>query len=297
MSYDFQVWSVKPLTADAFPKPEMWRRESTAWTHSRESWQIVVFPSNHVEPEDIPEEIRKLLPGIKWLTNLNLEGRSTSEALLLARFAATGIAVASHGAVLDPQERSIQSPSGVKRLMSPRSEETLDVVQMSWWFLDSPIENSVGREQLISLFERLLPEVLPKRYGTHEPPQHVYAKTGNEDFLKFLNENLHRIVVWYPHRPVVSVSFHLAQPVGAHKLGFRTNHLAIAVEKVALTQPGWSTNLTRLWEQTSALVRPIYGDVRLLGNFKGWEQLSREASGIRQSRGGGVGFPRNWAKP
>jgi len=268
MSYDLQVWSVKPLSPEAFPNPGLWQRESAAWTHARKNWQIVVSASDRVEPEDIPEEISKLLPGIEWLTNLNLEGHATTEAFRLARSAARRIARSSYGAVLDQQDGSIRLPSGIKRLMSPRSTETFDVVSMSWWFLDSPIGDSVGREQLVSLFERLVPEVLPKRYGTHEPPQHVYAQAGKEHFLKFLNENLNQLVVWYPHRPVVSVSLQFAHPVGAHKLGFRTNRLNIVVEKEALAQPGWSTNLKRLWEQTSVLVRPIYGDVRILGNYK-----------------------------
>ncbi|HEX6802934.1 MAG TPA: hypothetical protein VF133_04575 [Terriglobales bacterium] len=73
MSYDLQVWSVRPLNPDGFSKPEMWQRESAAWTHAHKNWQIVVSASDHVEPEDIPQEISNLLPGVEWLTNLNLE--------------------------------------------------------------------------------------------------------------------------------------------------------------------------------------------------------------------------------
>lgn len=268
MSYDLQVWSVRPFNADAFPDPEMWHKGTAAWTHARKSWQIVVSAPDHVEPEDIPEEINKLLPGIEWLTSLNLEGRATSEAFRLARSAAADIARSSYGAVLDQQDGSIRLPSGIKRLMSRRSKEAFDGVAMSWWFLDSPIETRGGREQLVTLFERVLPELLPKRYGGHEPPQHLYAQTGKEHFLTFLDENLHLIVVWYPHRPVVSVFLHLARPAGAHKLGFRTNRLEIVVEKDALAEPGWSTSLKRLWKETSILIRPIYGDVRILRGFK-----------------------------
>src|SRR5258708_27882191 len=74
--------------------------------------------------------------------------------------------------------------------------------------------------------------------------------------------------VWYPHRPVVSVYLGLPNPVGAHKEGFRANRLRIDVEKAALLEPGWATTLQRFWRQASALVRPIYGDVRVLGNYK-----------------------------
>ncbi|HEX6802933.1 MAG TPA: hypothetical protein VF133_04570 [Terriglobales bacterium] len=152
--------------------------------------------------------------------------------------------------------------------MSPRSKETFDVVSLSWWFLDSPIEVQEGRDRLINLLERIFPEVLPKRYGSHEPPQLVYAQTGREHFLSFLDENLHDIKVWYPHRPVVSVHLNFPKPIGAHKLGFRTNCFSIEVEKRALTEPGWATTIRHLWREVSLLINPIYGDVRVLGNYR-----------------------------
>src|SRR5215469_7308248 len=115
MSYDIQVWSVGPLQRDAFRQPEMWKEQPSSWTIERKNWQIVVSSSDRVEPEDVPEEINKLLPGIEWLTNLNLEGRATKEAFRLAQSSASEIARFSHGIVLDQQDGSIRLPSGVKR--------------------------------------------------------------------------------------------------------------------------------------------------------------------------------------
>lgn len=138
MSYDLQVWSVRPHQQDAFRQPELWELGPSAWSHTRKSWQIVISASDTVEPEDVPEEVNKLLPGIEWLTNLNLEGRGTAEALRLFQSSATDIARFTHGAVLDQQEGSVRLPSGVKRLMLPRSKDTFEVISMSWWFLDSP---------------------------------------------------------------------------------------------------------------------------------------------------------------
>jgi hypothetical protein len=140
MSYDLQVWSVRPFQPDAFGQAELWQQEFRAWTHARKNWQIVVSESDRVELEDIPEEISALLPGIEWLTNLNLEGIAPPEAQRLIRTTASQIARFSYGAVLDQQSGSIQLPSGVKRFVSPRSKESFDVVSMSRWFLDSPIE-------------------------------------------------------------------------------------------------------------------------------------------------------------
>jgi hypothetical protein len=180
MSYDLQVWSVKGFQQNGFRQPEEWEKKSGAWTQARKNWQIVVSESDRVLPEDVPGDASNLLPGIEWLTHLNLEGKATAEAMRLVQSAATEIARFAHGAVLDQQDGSIRLPSGVKRFMSPRRKEVFDVLSLSWWFLDSPIESREGRERLLNLFERLLPEALPKRYGSYEPPQLIYAQSGKD---------------------------------------------------------------------------------------------------------------------
>jgi len=246
----------------------MWLTNPSSWTLARKHWQIVVSSSDKVEAEDVPDEINRLLPGIQWLTNLNLEGKRTKEAFRLTQSSAVDIARFSHGIILDPQDGSIRLPSGIKRLLSSRSKEPFDVIKMSWWLLESPIESRQGRERFVELLQRMMPEVLPKRYGLYEPPQHVYAETGKDHFLQFWDENIHDMIVWYPHRPVVSVYAGFPSPLGAHTLGFRTNHLSIEIEKSALAQPGWAIAAQRLWKETSKFIRPIYGDVRVLSNFE-----------------------------
>ena len=284
MSYDLQVWSVRPFQPHVFRQFESWERGPSCWSHARKNWQIVVSASDTVEPEDIPEEVSKLLPGIEWLTNLNLEGRATAAALRLAQSTANDIARDSHGAVLDQQEGSVRLPSSVKRFMLPKSKETFDIVSMSWWFLEGPLLDRGGRESFVNLLERMLPEALPKRYGLYEPPQHHYAKTGRGHFLEFLDANLHDTLVWHPQRPVTYVHMGFPDPFGPHKLGFRANHLSIDVGKGALSQPGWATSLKLFWERASILIRPIYGDVRSLGGCR-WMGFDRKwragASGIR----------------
>lgn len=139
-----------------------------------------------------------------------------------------------------------------------------DVVVVSGEF-DSESPRPRGPSESIRAY---FPEALPKRYGLYEPPQHVYAETGMEHFLRFLDENLHDMKVWYPRRPVASVHLGMPNPVGAHNLGFRTNHLSIEIEKNAVSEPGWATTLKRFWRKASQLICPIYGDVRILQNYQ-----------------------------
>jgi len=276
VSYDLEVWSVHALDPTALRDPEKWERpDDGEWVRSGSSWQILLSGSSKLLPEDVPDEIAQLLPGIKYLTSITLEGRRTNEAMQLLKSASTHLAKSLHGVVLDKQEDTTITPSGVKRFVPPpRYEKTFSVLCFSWWFLESPLLSATGRESFLALLERLLPEALPRRYGLYEPPQHMYAETGRAHLLRFMERNVHDFVVWYPHRPITSLYLGHPDPVGASKLGFRTNHLEIEVESAVLKQPGWSDNLQRLWKELSRLLMPIYGEVRILGG--------------RQRRGGTV---------
>jgi hypothetical protein len=121
--------------------------------------------------------------------------------------------------------------------------------------------------EFLSLLERFLPEAMPRRYGLFEPPQHTYSKTGRRHFLNFLQEHQDEITVWYPHRPVLNVSLRCSSDWGTRQQGFRTNLVEIGVEAIALEQPGWKVALHRFWRAASQLIRPFYGDVRILEGF------------------------------
>lgn len=267
MSYDLEVWSVRPIENPAFRHAEKWQQEESYWTYSAPDWQIVVGRSNKVLPEDVPDEGMKTLPGIEYLTQLQLEGKSTEQARKLAHSTALDLAKAAHGVVFDPQEETIRTPSGVKRFVKPGKQEKFSVLSLSWWFLDSVLLANAGRESFVNFLERNLPEALPRRYGLYEPPQHVLEQTGKAHFIQFLGENLHQTKVWYPHRPVVYVSLGCPNPLGASKRGFRTNHLRIDFEHAVLEQPGWAKTIYAFWQDVSRLVKPFYGDVRILDGY------------------------------
>lgn len=206
MSYDVQVWSVRPFGPSALRNLERWQHPvETQWIYPGSTWQISICGSSKVLQDDVPEEIANALPGINYLTELNLEGLSTNEARELLPSNANHIAKELHGVIFDPQEGTTRTPAGVKRVVPPAKQETFSVLSFSWWFLESSLLSCVGLETFVSLFEKLLPETVPKRYGLYEPPQHVYTETGKPHLLQFLEENAFDMKVWYPHGPVSSV--------------------------------------------------------------------------------------------
>ena len=266
MGYDLQIWSVRPFAPAFLKQSDKWRRSGDGYRSlPHAGWQIVINPSDKVLPEDVPAEVAALLPGIAYLTELNLEGDAPTKAMQLLRVTAKDIAKGAHGIVEDPQEDTITTPAGVKRFVPPKTEKKFSVIGLSWWFLTDVLGSSAGRDRFLSLLEKRLPEALPKRYGLYEPPQHKFAETGKAHLRDFMGKNLDNLMVWYPHRPVTKVQVACPKRPGASGLGFRSNLFEIEIESAVLKQPGWKAALELLWHEMTHLLRPIYGETRTIG--------------------------------
>lgn len=270
MSYDIQIWSVRAVgLPDAFPQAERWQREGDDWVCATKHWQIVASPCVSALFEDVPEAVASALPGIGYVTGLSLEPiGAPKRARELLHSTGRSLARAAHGVVLDRQTDLVTTPAGVQRYRRGRRADRFAIVALSWWFTAGPLLQPAGRRRFVTLLESTLPEGLPQRYGTFEPPQEMYAKTGREQFLSFLDQHLGESVVWYPQRPVVGVSLWCSPDWGAMRQGFRTNWLQILLEADCLSQPGWAAALKGFWHESSLAIEPFYGDVRTLRGFK-----------------------------
>jgi hypothetical protein len=268
MSYDIRVWSVKePDWTDKLSESDGWLFEDRSCVLNKATWQIVVGPALPVEDGDIPDDVIDKLPGIRYLTEINLEplGAPQSGHDLLRKIV-NRMAKDSHAVVEDPQQGKILTPRGVQRIKKAAAEERASVFQLSWWFNESPVLQDDGLHQLVNTMEKLLPEALPKRYGRFEPPKFRYDDHGKNHFIKFLaDEDL--FVVWYPHYPVLNVNFGIYSGFGPTRQGYRVNHISITVHASALSQPGWNLALKRFWYGSSEVIKPFYGEVRLMSGY------------------------------
>jgi hypothetical protein len=242
VSYDIQIWSVDPIPLpSALPDVGRWKQEGGGWVRANQNWQIVLGSSVKALPEDVPEGIGGLLPGISYLTELNLEPVGAPKiAYKLLRTVSNRLGKAAHGVVFDPQIDRVITPSGVKRYQPQPRDERFSILSLSWWFTEGPLRTAGGLREFVSLLETMLPEAMPKRYGLFEPPQHIYSETGRENFLGFLQQHLDDVIVWYSHRPVVDVSVFYSPKWGNTRQGFRANYVRVGVEAKSLEQPGWN---------------------------------------------------------
>jgi hypothetical protein len=206
MSYDIRVWSViEPEWVNILPESEGWQAQRESRLLGKSTWQIVVRPTLLVEDEDIPDEVLVKLPGIRYLTEVNLEPISAPGfAHDTLRRLVKRASKAAYAAVEDPQKGTVETARGVGRITRRRSDERGQVLNLAWWFNDGPVLQADGLLQLVNTMERLLPEALPRRYGAYEPPQYKYEEQGKERFCEFLAEE-RLATVWYPHYPFLHV--------------------------------------------------------------------------------------------
>lgn len=222
-----------------------------------------------VDDEDVPEYIAKQLPGIAWLVELHLAPQSApASGISKIQSVAKSIARQFHGIIEDPQNDEIWLPSGVKRFVAPRAATTFDALEMSWWVADNSLRDAQGLNRLVDVMKRTLPEAIPRRYGEYEPPQFKLEVHGEQHFRDFLvNETL--MGVYRCTRPVIELSISNSDAPGVDSRGggYKANRFSVTIEASALQQPGWDKQLRAFWENVSLVLRPLFGDVRILRGF------------------------------
>lgn len=260
MSYDLVIWCVKP--ADP----------ARAGTVAKGKGWVVNVAVSACMAEDVPDEVIERLPGIQVRVDLSLEPIDAPKAGRTAVWKiAREIARSSLGVIEDPQEDSVELPSGVKRYTPIKHEPNARVssLEMSWWFDHHNLLETAAIERFVDALQRWLPEAIPRRYGTYEPPEHDYAATGRAHFVAFLAENRMNSVVWYASRPVLYVSTSVGDKTGWvmhwQQRKFRCSRISIQLVGMALDQSGWQEGLRRAWRHLSRELRPFYGDVRTTG--------------------------------
>ena len=189
MSYDLNIWSRKRVEID---QDEIVIGE----------YVLTAEESAAVEDEDIPIDVMLSLSGIKYLTSFYLQPFTNDKAVIgKATRYVKKLAKEFGGVVEDPQlENSV--PLVVKRKTFTRAVSDADTISISW-YMDCQKSLSDKLADFIELLEKYLPQALPRRYGSYEPPQFKYAETGKDHLIQFLNDE--RSPVIYCTKPITYI--------------------------------------------------------------------------------------------
>ncbi|MCM1431540.1 MAG: hypothetical protein NC125_08990 [Muribaculaceae bacterium] len=113
--------------------------------------------------------------------------------------------------------------------------------------------------ELLALFERYLPNALPRRYGAFEPPQYKYEVGGKEAFMNFWKEEVNP--VWYAGKPVQGVFISEAYRDAFDINQWKCNRFSICILEEALCYENWRASLTKVLYELMVLFEGFYGDI------------------------------------
>jgi hypothetical protein len=292
MSYDLNLWTVKCVPATAIHELVPDAKVSNARVElAGNGWLVAFEPSTRVELEDIPDEVAAALPGIGWLTSVNMEPITAPNATKnKIKVILKTIAKEFGGVVEDPQADTVSLPSGSKRYRPAMQDidSRVATLNLNYWFTDSPLRTRAGRELLVDYIARHLPEALPRRYGLYEPPSEKWEIGGKTAFLDFLDRQARdSMVVIYTSRPCVGLSISPAS-VGWIRRGgtqiFRCGCLKLEFEFGALEDDGWRTAVERAWLNITKIVKPFATNVEVVdgwilrGRGRLWSDSRTESS-------------------
>jgi hypothetical protein len=305
MSYDLKIWSSGQIGKSTTLLTEAgYKKNNDYFTRAGNGWLINISPSLTVEPEDIPDTIMQALPGISYLTEINVEpisapGEIRNETLRLCK----ALAKEMKGVVEDPQDGTVKLPSGMKKISYANLKvKDTSLVSLFWYFEDLTFFKSKQIDHLINLFERYMPDALPRRYGEFEPPQNKYAETGKEHLIEFL-KNCYGMPVWYATKPFTHLFLNVPNiekeielcltekivkrptvkkdPQSFYKQAqskYRYGWIEIHMIQEVFLQPDWNLAVKRLFTETAKLLNSFYAEVRREKHFFGsslWRGIPR----------------------
>lgn len=265
MSYDLRIYTIEKQDFSILKSKFNINITKDGFIYPLSNHQIVVTNENPIEDEDIPQQVGKELPGLKYLIECNLEPitdkeKHIKELLKIGKI----IAKNGIGVIENPQTDEIILPSGIKRVFTTEKTERFSVLELSWWFNDNSILQNDNLRQLLNIIEKHMPEALPRRYGEYEPPKEKFIDINT--FNDYLLKNVRNSIVWYPNKPVDYVHFGIPEYIGPMRIGYRFGIFSISMDSIVLSMPGWKTSITRLFKNISSILNPFYGDIYILKN-------------------------------
>ena len=248
MSYDINIWSRKRIEID--------QEEIVI-----DEYMLTVDKSVVVENEDIPIDVMLSLSEIKYLTSFYLQPFTNDKTVIdkVTRYVKK-LAKEFDGVVENPQlENCVLLVN--KRKTFTRATRDAEKVSICW-YMDRQQSLADRLGEFVELLEKYLPQALPRRYGSYEPPQYKYSETGKEHFIQFLNDEHFPVI--YCTKPITYIFLsdaYIENQKIFKKEDYRCNKIEIELLKEAYLEPNWQFAIKRLFKEVAKLFKPFYAEI------------------------------------
>ena len=127
MGYDLYVYTKdRPEDPESFVNLRPWSPSGEGWGCRTRHWQVVVNAPQSIDSQDENEsviaEIGRVRPEVRYRTDVNVEGRLSDEAIVIAIATAQKLAHNLCGIVYDPQQDCLVLPVSEGLLASAKPE-------------------------------------------------------------------------------------------------------------------------------------------------------------------------------
>lgn len=245
MSYNLRLWTKNQIKDCSIP--------------SLKENIVNVDKNITAEPEDMPAEVFLSIPGIKFLTDINIEPTPTDNAYIekVNRYAKK-LARENMGVLEDPQAGFVYTPSGVKTASLPPIFKDEPTISLSW-YMDSKFPLKDKLSDFVDLLKEYMPNALPRRYGEYEPPKYKLQETGIEHLKEFLQKE--KSPVWYAAKPVTYLFISEAYGEERHRLGYRCNRIELLILISYYNMENWNRTAKKLFKKAAVLLKPFYAEI------------------------------------
>ncbi|MGK0342501.1 MAG: hypothetical protein ACJAXW_003059 [Candidatus Azotimanducaceae bacterium] len=259
LSYDLIVFCTKQ--ADECLSSRGFQIESS-------NWMLSVDGPTYLESEDIPDDIDCLLPGISAQYELNLTLDAPDSSYKKLHSTAKSLAKACDGLVYDPQLDKVIFPRKISRYKPSRKPKTdendpVKVVTLGFWFLGTTLDSREEVANLVLSLQHLIPETIPKRYGTYEPFQGNLERNGLNHYIDVFHYNSNRRSLFGTYtKPVYDIDLKYKPNSWSLDL-FECNFFSIRILADCLNAAGWCAQIERTFTELIVLLNPFYAEINV----------------------------------
>lgn len=270
MSHDLTVWVAEAGAVPAALTEAGFAEGGREWLLQGDGWAMTVT-LRPVEDEDIPEDVSAQVAGIAHCIDMMLNAMEPERFAQFHRLARS-LAETGRGAVEGLEAEPWVAGTALQRRKprrAPPPPQRVAEFVMSWWFAPETLARPGMLEGLMATIARLLPEALPRRYESVEPPRRFkLAETGMDHFIAYLrNERVFALLD--PTLPCLEASYPNGKDYGwrtwaSGTSGYIPARLRFGFDSRILDTVEWRERLEEAWREVSRFLGPFYGDLRLL---------------------------------
>ena len=244
----------------------------------QENYAFTVFGPYEIDPEDVPDDVvpHVLEPTTSW--QVIVEGSNPAEVKPARRFA-KALAVAAGGVAIDEQTEDILGAKRARKVPRPTSE-LIRILDLHWYSTESARS---APKIWLELARKLLPEALPRRFGSYHPYQYRLDRDGDDAFISIYSD-----VAWF-NATLPCLDGGLYSNVYG---GNMVDHLRMVAEP--LDEPHWRNTVRRFFVEYARRRGSVLATGEVLRNHKiaGPRDPDQDpSSGLLRGADGILGLP------